>query len=86
MSTPDGPRVNPKTDVEDGIGGRSPQARMGVPDTDRHVDTGQRTASRPTVDTKSVNSDDAVAGPNGPGTKNTLGQADMTAERYKSHG
>jgi hypothetical protein len=86
MSTPDGPRVNPKTDVEDGIGGRSPLARFGVPDTDRHVDTGQHSAARPTVDTKSVNGDDAVCGPNGPGSTNTLGQAAKTAERYKAHG
>ena len=86
MTLPTKDGVQAPRDASDGMGGRSPQARSGVPDTDRHVDSGQHSANRPKVDTKSVNGDDAVAGPNGPGTKNTLGQADMTAERYKSHG
>jgi hypothetical protein len=86
MSTPDTGPTSPKGDYDEELGGRSPLARFGVPDTDRHVDTGQRTAARPKVDTKNVDNTDSVAGPNGPGTTNTLGQQKYTDKRYKSHG
>jgi len=86
MTLPATGPTSPKGDPDAAIGGRSPLAHMGVPDTDRHVDTGQRTSPPPKVDTKAVDGDDAVCGPTGPGTTNTLGQAGMTAERYKARG
>jgi hypothetical protein len=86
MSTPDTGPTSPKSDYDAYLGSRSPLARMGVPDTDRHVDTGQHSASRPVVATKAVDGTDAVSGPNGPGKENTRGLAAETAERYKTRG
>ena len=87
MAAPKGPRVDPKTDVESGVGARSPKGDLGTPRrASATVDTARSTAPRkaPTAATSDV--DCATAGPNDSGVTNTRGLRQYESDRYRPRG